>query len=184
MTLETKIVFTGPMGAGKTTAIAAISDTPPVLTDVMNTDRTVDKATTTVGLDFGSVTLPGGEQVRLFGTPGQQRFEFLWRVLVRNAMGLVVLVDNTRPDPLQELVCYLRAFGVGEDGMACVVGIGRTESCRSPSVESYAEALAAQGWVLPVFGVDVRRRADVLLLVDALLAQLDLGEAPATAVHE
>ena len=68
---ELKIVFTGPMGAGKTTAIAAISDTPPVLTDVVNNDHAAfDKDTTTVALDYGQIMLDNGVAVRLYGTPG------------------------------------------------------------------------------------------------------------------
>ena len=87
---EYKIVFTGTVGAGKTTAIAAISESRPVVTDVPNTDGSVAKQLTTVGLDFGMVTLEGGQRLRLFGTPGQARFDFLWAILARNALGLVV----------------------------------------------------------------------------------------------
>src|SRR5207244_2145977 len=68
-----KIVFTGTPGAGKTTAIGALSDTPPVVTDVRNTDASLGKENTTVGLDFGQVDLGDGQFVRLFGTPGQLR---------------------------------------------------------------------------------------------------------------
>lgn len=74
---DVKIVFTGTPGAGKTTAIAALSDRPPVVTDVRNTDPRLGKERTTVGLDFGQFGIPGGQTVRLFGTPGQLRFEFM-----------------------------------------------------------------------------------------------------------
>ena len=67
---EHKILFTGTMGAGKTTAIAAVSEIPPMRTDVRNTDDSVSKATTTVGLDYGELTLDNGEKLRLYGTPG------------------------------------------------------------------------------------------------------------------
>jgi len=80
-----KIVFTGTPGAGKTTAIAALSDTPPVSTEVQNTDVRLHKARTTVGLDFGQVDLGDGQCVRLFGTPGQVRFEFMWRIVATDA---------------------------------------------------------------------------------------------------
>jgi signal recognition particle receptor subunit beta len=61
---------------------------PPVVTDVVNTDTSsVDKATTTVGLDFGMLTLDNGDRLRLFGTPGQARFDFLWKILARNTLG-------------------------------------------------------------------------------------------------
>lgn len=172
-----KIVFTGTMGAGKTTAIAAISDTPPVMTDVPNSDPTSGKPMTTVGLDFGQVRLEGGEQVRLFGTPGQERFDFLWRILARNAIGVVVLVDNSRPDPLADMATYLEAFRAELDVMACVIGVGRTEQHASPTIDDFVDALAARGLVLPVLAVDVRQRDDVLLLVDTLLAQIEANHA-------
>ncbi|RYF27787.1 MAG: GTP-binding protein, partial [Comamonadaceae bacterium] len=66
---EYKILFSGTAGAGKTTAISAISETQVVSTDVANTDAALKKATTTVGLDYGSITLDSGDRVRLFGTP-------------------------------------------------------------------------------------------------------------------
>ena len=88
---EYKILFTGSVGAGKTTAIGQISDVPPLVTDVRNTDRSVDKPLTTVGLDYGEFALDTGDRVRLFGTPGQSRFDFMWQILARNALGLVIL---------------------------------------------------------------------------------------------
>ena len=172
-----KIVFTGSMGAGKTTAIAALSDTPPVVTDVPSTDPAGGKPMTTVGLDFGQVRLDSGEQVRLFGTPGQERFEFLWRILARKALGVVILVDNRRPDPVADVAAYLQVFRAELDTMACVIGVGRTETHPHPSVDDHADALAARGLALPVLPVDVRRREDVLLLVDTLLAQIEVQDA-------
>src|SRR4051812_2896224 len=107
---EHKILFTGTMGAGKTTAIGAVSEVPPLVTDVMNTDTSSAKAMTTVGLDFGLLTLDNGDRLRLFGTPGQARFDFLWKILVRNSLGLVILVDNSSADPLADLAVYLDGF--------------------------------------------------------------------------
>lgn len=170
---EHKILFTGTMGAGKTTAIAAISEVPPIVTDVQNTDASSVKPLTTVGLDFGLITLDSGDRIRLFGTPGQSRFDFLWRILVRNALGLVILVDNSRPDPLEDLDVYLRGFKEELQTLPCVVGVGRTGDHASPSLDAYAERLQAHSIVLPLLPVDVRRRDDVLLLIDTLLAQLE-----------
>lgn len=69
-----KILLTGTMGAGKTTAIAAVSAIAPIVTDVANNDLSVDKPLTTVGFDYGQVTLESGDQIRLFGTPGPIRW--------------------------------------------------------------------------------------------------------------
>ena len=170
---EYKILFTGTMGAGKTTAIGAVSETPPVLTDVANTDPGHSKQTTTVGLDFGLLTLASGDRVRLFGTPGQARFDFLWKILVRNSLGLIVLCDNSRPDPLADLRVYLEGFADELKELPCVIGVGRLPRHASPGLEDYADELARHGLVLPVLEVDVRRRDDVVLRIDTLLAQLE-----------
>lgn len=177
---EYKILFTGTMGAGKTTAIQAVSEEPPVVTDVTNTDPQSAKATTTVGLDFGVLTLDSGDRVRLFGTPGQARFDFLWKILARNAIGLVILTDNSRPDPLGDLDAYLEGFREELRTLPCVIGVGRTETYGVPSVDDYAVRLESAGLLLPVLPVDVRRRDDVLLLIDTLLAQIEaqLEDAP------
>ena len=86
------------MGAGKTTAIRAISDIPPVNTEAANLDKARHgKAETTVGLDYGETLLEGGEKLRLYGLPGQERFDFMWRILCRGALGVVLLADNGAP---------------------------------------------------------------------------------------
>lgn len=178
---EYKILVTGTMGAGKTTAIGAISDSPPVVTDVPNHDPSVAKAATTVGLDFGVLTLDGGDRVRLFGTPGQARFDFLWKILARNAIGIVLLADNSRPDPLQDLAVYLDGFDEELRRLPCAVGVGRLPSHPAPTLDDYVTLLAARGLAIPVLDVDVRRRGDVLMLLDTLLAQM---EADLVGGHE
>ena len=178
---EHKILITGTMGAGKTTAIAAVSEVPPVCTDVANTDASVAKATTTVGFDYGLLTLDSGDRLRLFGTPGQARFDFLWTILAKNALGLLVLVDNSRPDPLADLQAYVDGFADQLRALPCVVGVGRLGTHPFPSLDDYAAHLGEQGLAVPLLEVDVRRRDDVLLLLDALLAQV---EADMVDAHE
>lgn len=170
---EHKILFTGTMGAGKTTAIGAVSEVPPVLTDVANTDTSVAKATTTVGFDFGLLTLDTGDRLRLFGTPGQARFDFLWKILAQNALGLVILVDNSRPAPLEDLQAYVDGFAEQLRKLPCVVGVGRLPAHPAPGLDEYAAHLGRQGLAVPILEVDVRRRDDVLLLLDTLLAQVE-----------
>ena len=170
---EHKIIFTGTMGAGKTTAIAAVSEIPPIVTDVTNNDKSVDKAVTTVGFDYGLLTLENGDRIRLYGTPGQERFRFVWSVIAKGALGLIVLIDNSRPDPLADLGVYLQGFAAELATLPCVIGVGRTDTHPYPSLNQVAEAVERAGHVLPVLAVDVRQRADVVLLVDVLLSQLE-----------
>ncbi|MDO9405227.1 MAG: ATP/GTP-binding protein [Polaromonas sp.] len=170
---EYKILLTGTTGAGKTTAIAAISETAPVRTEVKNNDSDFAKATTTVGLDYGELTLDNGDKLRLYGTPGQPRFAFMWRILAQGALGLVVLIDNSRADPLTDLAVYLEGFRglIGE--AACVVGVGRMETHPTPDLGAYAEALHQAGVLCPLLPVDVRDQRDVLMLMDLLLTQFE-----------
>lgn len=170
---EHKIIFAGTMGAGKTTAIAAVSEVAPIVTDVTNNDRSVDKAMTTVGFDHGQLTLDNGDRLRLFGTPGQERFRFVWPVISKGALGLIILLDNSRPEPLVDLAVYVDGFASELTTMPCVVGIGRTETHPVPSSDEVAEVLEQMGYVFPVLPVDVRQRDDVVLLIDVLLAQLE-----------
>ena len=172
---EYKLLITGTMGAGKTTAIRAISDIAPIVTDVVNHDTSVDKARTTVGLDYGMLSLDNGDRIRLFGTPGQARFDFLWQILARKALGLVILIDNSRPDPRADLTMFLDGFAGPLDTMPCVIGIGRTETHPAVTLDHYADLLEARGVVYPILPVDVRQRADVVSLIDTLLGQIEAG---------
>lgn len=179
---EYKLIFTGSMGAGKTTAIAAISEIAPVRTDVLNTDLAgSSKATTTTALDYGEVTLSGGDKLRLYGTPGQARFDFMWKILGEGALGVIVLVDNTRPDPVADMRGYLSAFREIVSGSRAVVGIGRTDTHPLPALEAFHAASVEFGLTTPILSVDVRRREDVLLLVDVLLHQIEVAEATGPA---
>ena len=176
MPREYKLLFADPMGAGKTTAIAAISDHAPVATEALNTDLAQHQKThTTVGFDYGEVALDGGDLLRLYGMPGQDRFDFMWKIAGEGALGVVVLTDNSRPAPLADLSRYVEAFSSLAERAAMVIGVGRSE-LGSRCVDDYAEWLSQRGLSVPVFTVDVRRREDVLLLLDALLNQIEARE--------
>lgn len=170
---EHKILITGAMGAGKTTAIAAVSEIPPISTDVVNTDQEVRKATTTVGLDYGEITLSNGEKLRLYGTPGQERFSFMWPILAKGALGVIILVDNSRPQALADFAIYVEGFRDLIGSGAGVVAVGRTETHASPSIDAYAELLADKNLVCPVIPVDVRQREQVIFVLDLLFAQIE-----------
>ena len=180
MSEELKLLFAGAMGAGKTTAIRAISEIAPITTEAANGDRMeCDKEETTVAMDYGEITLATGEKLRLYGTPGQTRFQFMWPILASGALGVVVLIDNSRPDPLADLELYLDAFRALADAGAAVVGVGRMDRCPQPSLEAYAERLAALDVVVPVMPADARLRDDVLEILDILLQQIE-----ATSVYD
>ena len=174
MSGELKLLFAGAMGAGKTTAIRAISEIAPITTEASNGDLTeCDKEETTVAMDYGEITLATGEKLRLYGTPGQARFGFMWPILAAGALGAVILIDNSRPDPLADLELYIDAFRALADAGAAVVGVGHMESCPRPSLEAYIERLAALDVVVPVMPIDARRHDDIVNMLEILLQQIE-----------
>jgi small GTP-binding protein len=106
-----KIVVTGPFSAGKTTLIRTISEITVLSTEKDITDHTKSrKAETTVAMDFGRITIDRDLVLYLFGTPGQDRFDFMWEILGEGMLGYILLVDSSRPDSLEEAVGILAAF--------------------------------------------------------------------------
>ena len=91
-----KILVTGPFNSGKTTFIRSISDIEVVSTE-RDTGVGKKRCRTTVAMDFGRITLRGGNVMYLYGTPGLKRFDFMWEVLSEAVLGYIVLIDGTRP---------------------------------------------------------------------------------------
>ncbi|WKJ89159.1 ATP/GTP-binding protein [Methylomonas montana] len=173
-----KIIFTGPVGAGKTTAINAISDVPPIKTDAAASDMTKNrKSSTTVAMDYGVMNLAGGEKIHLYGTPGQERFDFMWDILTVGGIGLILLLDNTRADPFQDMKFFLDAFGKFIGDTTVAIGVTQMDLSNKPNIEDYHLHLQGFGLKPPVFAVDAREKNDVSLLVQALLYSLDPGLA-------
>ncbi len=169
-----KIIFSGPVGAGKTTAIASISDVPPVSTDASASDMTKErKAETTVAMDYGIMNLADGEKIHLYGTPGQERFDFMWDILTTGGIGLVLLLDNTRADPFQDMKFFLDSFRKFIDETNVAIGVTQMDLSDKPTIEDYHIQLQGLGLKPPVFSVDAREKNDVSLLVQSLLFSLD-----------
>lgn len=173
--IELKVVFAGSMGAGKTTAIRTISEIETISTDVPNNDLAAhSKETTTVGLDYGEASLGDNAVLRMYGTPGQERFRFMWDILGEGAFGVIVLVDNSQPDPLAGMDTYLDVFLRHVPAWRIVVGVGRTEMYPTPTIADFCDHIARRGVSLPVLSVDVRRAADVRLLLTVLVNNVEV----------
>ncbi|MEN8260814.1 MAG: ATP/GTP-binding protein [Pseudomonadota bacterium] len=171
-----KIIFTGPVGAGKTTAIASISDMPPLTTDAAASDMTKQrKAATTVAMDYGIMELKGDEKIHLYGTPGQERFDFMWDILTTGGIGLIILLDNTRADPFQDMRFFLDAFVNFIDSTSVAIGVTQMDISSYPTIDDYHLYLRDTPLNPPIFSVDARVKEDVSLLVQSLLYSLDPG---------
>lgn len=142
--------------------------------DVSTTDElSTVKDATTVALDFGEITLEDGVKLHLYGTPGQERFRHMWDILAKGALGLVILCDNSRQDPLSDMDIYIENFSQLIEETGAVIGVNRLESPQSPSLEDYYDHLERSGLALPVMEADPRKRTDVLMMLDTLMTMVE-----------
>lgn len=165
-----KLIVAGPVGAGKTEAIRSLSDKGIVTTEEVASDDVKNiKKTTTVAMDYGVMKLDTGEQVRLYGTPGQRRFDFMWEILSENALGLLLLLNAKEPDPVGDLNYYLDSFMPLIKSSALVVGVTHAEDMPWDLHERLSMALMERGVPANVSVVDARERAQVQALVRSLV---------------
>ena len=126
-------------------------------------------------MDYGLIKLSDNERVHLYGTPGQERFDFMWDILTKGGIGLILLLDNTRKDPFQDVRFYTNAFRAFIEKQQMVVGVTRMDMQRKPSLVEYRKCLESLSLNVPVFEVDARSAKDVTMLIQALLFSLDPG---------
>ena len=168
-----KIVFGGTMGAGKSRAIKALSEIEVLSTEALNTDlESHEKMLTTVGIDYGEITLDDGVKVGLYGTPGQERFEFIWAVICKGAIGTIVMIDHTAENPLIDLEQYVQAFQ--PFGNNIVIAVTHIDRKPERTLSIYRDWLKTRELNYPLFFVDARQQDDVLLLVETLIANVEV----------
>lgn len=169
-----KLLFTGPVGAGKTTAIRAISDSPPVSTDVPWTEADGgSKTTTTVAFDYSSIRLDDSETLHVYGLPGQPRFNFMSAIIGRGALGAILLLDGSSPDIAGDCVEHVRRLGQLFPGLGFVIGVVKTDLSPHFSIGTLYQVVQEMELSAPIFTVDPRHRAQVIQLVRALLLLVD-----------
>lgn len=174
-----KIVVTGPFAAGKTTFIRTISEITVLSTEKEVTDSTRSrKAETTVAMDFGRITIDRDLVLYLFGTPGQERFDFMWEILGEGMLGYVLLVDSSREDSLQESLGILTAFRTMAK-VPYVVALNRADGL-DPAGEERVRLALSLGEDIPVVPCDATDRESVKAVLLALLhSVVDSLEQPA-----
>lgn len=167
-----KIVVAGGFGAGKTTLVGTISEIAPLRTEevmtaaslgVDDTAAVPEKTTTTVALDFGRITLDAGLILYLFGTPGQNRFWFMWNELCQGAVGAVVLADIRRLDDCFDAIDYFDARN-----LPFVVAVNAfPDTPDVPSTELRQALNVGEG--IPLLSCDARDRDQVRQTLIALV---------------
>ncbi|MFD5470609.1 GTP-binding protein [Streptomyces sp. NPDC088337] len=178
--VATKIVVAGGFGVGKTTLVTAVSEITPLQTEALMTEAsegtddltdTPDKTTTTVAMDYGRITLDDDLVLYVFGTPGQQRFWFMWDDLVRGAIGAVVLADTRRLKDCFPALDYFESCG-----LPYIVAVNHFEGSEQFDPEDVRDALSIPAHI-PVLIMDARRRISAIETLLALVAHA-LEETP------
>lgn len=177
---ELKIVITGCVGSGKSTAIQSISDIEVISTDVDASDEVRDeKDTTTVAMDYGELQLEPEQTIKLYGTPGQRRFGYMWEILAEGALGVVILVNHRREDPLADLAMYLENFADPISRSTAVIGITHVDDQpenQASNLDPYYQFMNQHALDYPIFSVDARDSHQVRVLVEAMAAMIALNE--------
>jgi uncharacterized protein len=177
-----KIVVTGPFAAGKTTLIRTISEITVLSTERGITDETRSrKSDTTVAMDFGRITIDRELVLYLFGTPGQDRFDFMWEILGEGMLGYVLLVDASRPESLDEAESILASFRKMAR-VPFVVGYNRAADLSEAEELRIRDQLELDHDV-PVVPCDVTDRESVKSVLLALLYSVVESLDAATAVQ-
>ena len=181
--LPVKLVIAGGFGVGKTTTVGSISEISPLTTEadmtaaaagIDDVSKVPGKRTTTVAMDFGCITIDESLKLYLFGTPGQDRFGFMWDDLAIGAIGALVIVDSRRLDDCYPAVDYFERLG-----LPFVVAVNRFDGAVAHDLPSIRWALAVDDAV-PLITFDAR---DKLSVRDALLVVLDQALARARAAQ-
>ncbi|MEU2595820.1 GTP-binding protein [Streptomyces hirsutus] len=178
--IATKIVVAGGFGVGKTTLVSTVSEIRPLETEALMTEAsaetddltaTPDKLTTTVAMDFGRITLDDDLVLYVFGTPGQQRFWFMWDDLVRGAIGAVVMADTRRLKDCFPALDYFESCG-----LPYVVAVNHFDETELFEPDDVREALTIPSRI-PVMIMDARRRISVIETLLSLVGHA-LEETP------
>jgi signal recognition particle receptor subunit beta len=166
-----KIVLAGPVGAGKTSAIRAISDGEALSTEMPWSDPAQPgKSTTTVALDFAHIVLDDGTPVLVYGLPGQDHFAFMRPIVLEGAIGAIILLDGRDAELATRCESWLRSVADIAPAAAIAIGVTHTDLVPGFSIAPVRTAARCLGRPVPVFTLDARDRSQARQLARAMVA--------------
>lgn len=170
-----KIIFAGHTEAGKAIAIATLSEIGVAKREEL---RNADWFSTkiemaTMGIVYGQVVLPPDLKLSLYGTPDQERFRSAWQSATVGAIGAVIIIDSTSERCLEDVSHYIDFFAM-QGIVNVVVGLTRMGEGNGRTMDEFHAYIADKKSPYPVFSVDVKSQSDVLLLVETVVAFVEV----------
>lgn len=174
-TTSQQVVFVGPFGVGKTTALRMVSDIPVVNTDVASQEAQADpsmsgKSGTTTGFDYGEWHFTDGSRVSLVGVPGQERFHVMWDVMLPRSSAIVLWLYGDSQDQMAECTKWLEALAQRKAIARLAVAVTRVPDSDTERVlDLYRELISRYHPLAPVITADPRNKSDVLQAITMAL---------------
>ncbi|TBW55428.1 GTP-binding protein [Marinobacter halodurans] len=169
MSIHNKLLFAGPVGAGKTTAIRAISTSGPIETEAPLSDGPIgEKTTTTVAMDYSYLELDG-EIIHLYGLPGQKRLGFMRDILADGALGAILLLDASSEHLYGDTEHWLQSLASFGPDLLLVIGITKTDCSPEFSLNRLRQVVNRCAGATPMLSIDAREATDVKQLLRVML---------------
>ncbi len=160
-----KLAIVGEVGAGKTQIIKTLSEISPIETEAESSIN-IGKKYTTVGIDYGRISVADGVALGLYGVPGQDRFSFLWEFVNTTLWGLLLLVKNGETPNYDNLEKLLTFFSPNENSISCVVGMTHCDGSEEQSITALSQEIQAilthHKIIAPILHIDPRNQESAM----------------------
>ena len=167
--MHKKVAFIGSVGSGKTTIIESLSSIHTVNTDVQSSVD-IGKEMTTVGIDYGHITINNETTLGLYGVPGQRKYTLIWDFVKNGLWALCILVKNNDPESMAEITHLIEYFEVSK-GMPCVIGVTHADQgCDQNTLKQINAILDQYDLHIPVYTIDPRQRSSANLIMQTMIA--------------